>query len=234
MRDIIIIGHRGAAAHAPENTLQSFETALRMGADMVELDVQMTKDGHLVCIHDYEVDRTTNGSGQVCEMTLEEIKSLDTGRGQTIPLLSEVLDFAKGRIGVNIEIKVPDVEEQLLKLVRERDMLDEVIFSSFFHSSLSIIKVLEPNAVIAVLFNSEIENVVQYAKNLNADAINPLFLITTAGLIEEAHQQGLKVFPWTINDKEIMREFFVLGVDGIITDMPGHAVNVLDEFLLKG
>jgi glycerophosphoryl diester phosphodiesterase len=105
----VVIGHRGSSAYAPENTLLSYETAWKMKADMVELDVHSTADGGLVCIHDEDVSRTTNGKGLVAELTLKELRRLDAGKGQKVPLLSEVLDLARGRFGVNIEIKVLNV-----------------------------------------------------------------------------------------------------------------------------
>lgn len=234
MKEITVIGHRGAAAHAPENTLPSFETAWRMGADMIELDVHQTIDGTLVCIHDYDVERTTNGNGLVNELTIDEIRHLDAGQGERIPLLEEVLIFAKNRIGVNIELKVPEIEEKVLDMVTKLDMLEHVIFSSFLHSSLSVLHVLNPETHTAVLFNSEIEQVVKYARNLSAQAINPLFFLVTKELVDDAHQAGLKVYPWTVNDADFMREQLLLGVDGIITDLPDLGVDVADKFILDG
>ncbi len=227
----MVIGHRGAPAQAPENTLLSFETALRMGADMIELDIQQTADGHIVCIHDEEVDRTTDGHGNVCELTYDQIRALDAGSGQRIPLLTEVLDFAKGKIGVNIEIKAPNIEERALKMVKERNMLGEVIFSSFLHKSLVKVKSLEPRAFTAVLYSSEMDDVVTYAKGLGADAINPLFFILDEETIRTAHEAGLRVYPWTLNDEEFITEYVRLGVDGVISDMPDLAAKVIDELL---
>lgn len=231
MRRILVIGHKGAAGSAPENTLKSFEMAYNMGADMIELDLQQTSDGYLVCIHDYEVSKTTNGEGLVHELTLAEIQSLDAGEGQTIPLLSEVLDLARGRLGVNIDLKVPGVEAELLSLVGDREMIRSVIFSSFFHGTLSEIRDISTEATTAVLFDTEIEDVATYAHDLRANAINPLFSSVNDEMVQAAHEKGLRVLPFTVNDEEVMRNLLHMGVDGIITDLPAIAARVVDSYL---
>ncbi|MFX1369536.1 MAG: glycerophosphodiester phosphodiesterase, partial [Promethearchaeota archaeon] len=104
MRTQLVIGHRGASSEAPENTMKSFRIAWEIGADMVELDVQETADGHIICMHDYDVSATTSGNGMVSELDLEEIQSFDAGENERVPLLSEVLDFALNRIMLNIEV----------------------------------------------------------------------------------------------------------------------------------
>ncbi|RDE17567.1 MAG: hypothetical protein C4K49_02175 [Candidatus Thorarchaeota archaeon] len=227
----IVIGHRGTSAYAPENTLLSYETAWKMKADMVELDVRSTIDGGLVCIHDKDVSKTTNGKGLVAKLTLKELRSLDAGKGQKVPLLSEVLDMARGKFGVNIEIKVPDVENAILKLVKERCMLRSIIFSSFTHSILTVVRGLESEAFMAVLYEESMDDPVTYACNLKANAINPLFLILEPAIIQSARKAGLRVYPWTVDDGGIMTEFLNMGVDGLITNCPDVGVRAVEEYV---
>ncbi len=166
MTSRIIIAHRGASAHAPENTLLSFEKAWRYGADMIELDVHETDDGHLVCIHDATIDRTTNGTGAVSSLTLSEIQKFDAGMGQQIPLLEDVIKFSKGRIQVNIELKIPGVEERISDIVNNLDMTNDIIISSFLHLSLSEIKELNDRIRIAILVQNDNDNPLSYAHEI--------------------------------------------------------------------
>ncbi|MFW9927351.1 MAG: glycerophosphodiester phosphodiesterase, partial [Candidatus Thorarchaeota archaeon] len=126
-----IIGHRGASGHAPENTFLSFEKAWNFGATMIELDVHETIDGHLVCIHDSTIDRTTNGTGKVNSLSLNEIQSFDAGLGQIVPLLDDVLTFARGKMQINIELKIGGIEEKIVSLDNDLKMTNDVLVSSF-------------------------------------------------------------------------------------------------------
>ncbi|MHA2262633.1 MAG: glycerophosphodiester phosphodiesterase [Candidatus Thorarchaeota archaeon] len=228
-----MIGHRGAAAHAPENTMKSFDLAWKMGTDMVETDVWETSDGHIVCMHDRELSRTTNGEGYIDETPLDVLSKLDAGGGERVPLLGDVLEFAHGRFGVNIELKIPDIEEKVLDLVMETKMIEDVIISSFHHSSMGVIRAMNDVIPTAVLVNSEIEQLATYASNLRTTAINPLFWLVTEELVESSHDLGLKVYPWTVNDEELIAEQLKMRVDGIITDFPQLAVDTIDDFIMK-
>ncbi|MHA2140735.1 MAG: glycerophosphodiester phosphodiesterase [Candidatus Thorarchaeota archaeon] len=225
----LVIGHRGAPRNAPENTLRSFEVAIDMGADMIELDVMKTSDDYLVCMHDLDVSRTTNGEGMVEELTLQQIKELDAGLGQKVPLLSEVFDLAGRRIGINVEIKVPDIEEQVVNLILERNMIDSVLVSSFDHSTLEVVKELNSSVFTGVLSNYEIEEFPSYAQQIGADAIHPFFEILTYEMVNSAHAAGLKVYPWTVNDESDMISYLNWGVDGIITDSPDVCIRLVDS-----
>ena len=163
----LVIAHRGASGTAPENTMAAFRQAVEMGADMIELDVQRTKDGQVVVIHDATLERTTNGSGAVRELTYAEIEQLDAGSwfgegqefaGERVPLLKEVLEFTKGKCALNIEIKNipyadPGIEQAVVDLLHETGFLEQVIISSFDHSCLHRIARLEPNVPTACLFS---------------------------------------------------------------------------------
>ncbi|MGY5863560.1 MAG: glycerophosphodiester phosphodiesterase family protein [Candidatus Thorarchaeota archaeon] len=223
----IIIAHRGASAQAPENTLLAFKKAWQLGAQMIELDVHETVDGHLVCIHDPTIDRTTNGTGEVSSLTLKEIQEFDAGLGQRVPLLNEILEFARGKIQVNIELKTPGVEDKVASLLNEMTFIDTAMVSSFLHLSLSEIKEIDDKIRIAILLQQEIDDLSSYAHGLNAYAINPLFELVSETMVSSAHNRGIKVFPWTVNDEEQMMRLFNKGVDGLITDHPDKGVQVI-------
>lgn len=227
----IVMAHRGARAEAPENTLMSFESALHIGADLVELDVRETADGHLVCFHDPEVSRTTDGTGLVSELTLDEIRLLDAGQFQKVPLLEEVLDFARGRIGVNIDVKVHGAEERILGFVEDRDMVATVMVSTFHHVMLEIVRELSPDITTALLFTDDIESYISHATKIEANAINPQSDILTLEAVRSAQEVGLAVYPWTVNERTSLLRVLEMGVNGIITDDPRTAMQVISDYL---
>jgi glycerophosphoryl diester phosphodiesterase len=227
MSSKIIIAHRGASAFAPENTLLSYERAWNIGADMIELDVHQSVDGHLVCIHDSTIDRTTNGTGEVSTLTYSEIQEFDAGMGQKVPLLEDVLYFARGRIQVNIELKTVGVEEDIVRLVNKLGMANDIIISSFLHLTLSEVKDIDERIRTAILVQNEIDNLISYAHEMQTYAINPVKELVSTTLTINAHEHGIKVFPWTVNVEEMMMRLLELGVDGLITDYPDIGVNLV-------
>ncbi|TFG11300.1 glycerophosphodiester phosphodiesterase [Candidatus Thorarchaeota archaeon] len=225
----LIIGHRGAPTVAPENTMLSFQKAWEIGVDMIELDLQNTKDGQLVVIHDYELSRLTSTEGFVGDSDYSELYKLDVGGGERIPLLTDVLAWSKGKVKLNIEIKVPDIEHDALKLVDDRGMLDSVLFSSFIPSVVEKLKNINVDARTALLLNEIDKSSIATAKELKADAINPLFFTIPENFTRQVHSAELKIFPWTVNEKDIMMNLVKQGVDGIITDFPGVGVLLKKE-----
>lgn len=223
----IIVAHRGAPAYAPENTIQSFEKAWKLGADMIELDLRETADGYLVCIHDSTVDRTTNGSGDVSSFTLKELKKLDAGAGQEIPLLEDVLKFARGKLQVNIDLKIAGAERRIIDTITRLNMNQDVLISSFLHILLSEVREIDESIKVAILIEHAVENLASYAKDLGAYAVNPAKELTNAELVQNVHHFGIRVFPWTVNNELLMKNLFDIGVDGIITDHPDIGVKLL-------
>jgi glycerophosphoryl diester phosphodiesterase len=223
----IVIAHKGASGHAPENTLLSFQRAIDLGAHMIELDLRETLDGELVCVHDPTVDRTTNGTGAIHELTYKELRGLDAGEGEYIPLLTEVLRLASGKIKVNIDLKVIEVEKKLIDLIEDYKMVEDVLVSSFFHGTLGTLRDLSENIETAVLVEVPIDDLVVYAMDFKVNAINPDHKLVTPELVEEAHSVGLKVYPWTVNDLQMMKQLLALGVDGLITDYPDRAARAM-------
>ncbi len=213
------IGHRGARAYEPENTLRSFKKALELGVNAIELDVRRTKDGKLVVIHDNKVDRTTNGKGLVNELTLEEIKKLNTEKGEKIPTLEEALDFLDKKVKILIELKETGFEDKLLEIIRSKSLEDNVIVISFHEEALRRIRELNDKIETGLIYVRH-RNPIKAALSLKAQYLLPLYRFTHSTLIRRAHENGLKVIVWTINTLEEAQEYAKKGVDGIASDKP--------------
>lgn len=241
MKKSLIFGHRGACGYAPENTLEAFRLALQQGADGYELDVHMTKDGELVVIHDETVDRTTDGTGLIRDLTLKQIKALDAScgkeayRGAKVPTLREALELVQGtRYIVNVEIKTdewfyPELEEKILALVKELGLEEQVIYSSFNHFTLQKIRALKPDAKTGMLFGDIMVRPWEYAKPLQVDFLHPMKMnIWVENFAEETYKAGCGINMWTINDEETMLRCLDCGA-GIITNYPDVAVRLRKE-----
>lgn len=222
------IAHRGASGTFPENTLSAFRAAIEAGADMCELDVQLSRDGAVVVIHDDTVERTTDGKGEVAELTLEELKRLDAGakfkngpcKGERIPTLDEVFAATSGKCGLNIELKAGGLEHQVAQIMRARNALDDSIVSSFDWEYLNKIQQLHFNIRVALLAEEKPVELMINAVAMRAHAINPRWDMVTPDLCKAAHDRGLKVYTWTVDADERMRALIECGVDGIMTNYP--------------
>lgn len=232
----LIYGHRGASGHAPENTLEAFRLAMEMGADGFELDVHLSKDGELVVIHDETVDRTTDGTGLVRELTLAQLKELDASNGMAaykgakVPTLGEVFDLIKDtRHIVNVEVKTdewfyPEIEEKCLALAAEKGVEERVIYSSFNHYTLMKLRELKPDAKLGMLFGDIMVRPWEYAEQLHVDYLHPMKMnIYVPGFGEGARAAGCGINMWTINDEETMAACLKQDA-GIITNYPDVAV----------
>jgi glycerophosphoryl diester phosphodiesterase len=225
---VLNIAHRGASGTFPENTLSAFRAAVDAGADMCELDVQLTRDGAVVVIHDETVDRTTDGIGEVAKMTLEEIKRFDAGakfkggrvKGERIPTLDEVFSVTSGKCGLNIELKAGGVEAQVAAIMQARNAFADSIVSSFNWEYLKNIQQLHFNIRIALLAEEKPIELMTTAVAMRAHAINPRWDMVTADLCKAAHEHGLKVYTWTVDADARMRALAECGVDGIMTNFP--------------
>ena len=231
-----IWAHRGASGYAPENTLEAFELAIEQKADGIELDVQMTKDGELVVIHDETLDRTGNGTGRVQDYTLQELKALNFNKTHPeyasvkIPTLREVYELVKpSGITVNVEMKTgvyfyPGICGKVLELAKEMEMEDRIWYSSFNHSTLVTLKKLDPTVRTGILYADGWLNVPEYASRIQAEALHPAYYnLQYPGFLAEAKQKGLKLHVWTVNDNDMMEYLAKEGVDAIITNYPDRA-----------
>lgn len=228
--------HRGASAYAPENTLPAFQKAIAMGADGVEFDVQRTADGHLVVIHDETIDRTSTGLGKVRDLTLDQLRRHDYSNrkigfdGIQIPLLSEVLELLRAtELTVNIELKTsvelyPGIEDEALELVDGMGMGERVIWSSFNHNTIAALRGRVPRERLALLVADALHEPWRYAAEFGAGALHPgIHLLQQPGYVGAAHNAGLKVHVWTVNDAELVRIVKRMGVDAVITNHPDLA-----------
>jgi len=229
-----VVGHRGAMGYCPENTMLSFERALELGADWIELDVHLSRDGALIVIHDETLDRTTNGHGAVRSHTLAELKLLDAGDGQKVLTLEEVLAFARSRDAVvDIEIKngpvfYDAIEEAVVSSLARTSMMEQVIVISFDHAAVQRVKALEPRVATGVLYVGRPADAgVGLARAAGADALLPHLAYVTAADVRTAHAAGLAVAPWVSSDPQVLRHLVDCGVDGIGTNHPDVLRDVL-------
>ena len=229
MNPVMIIGHRGAMANAPENSIESFEMAMEHGAHMIEMDVCLSKDGGVLVMHDDTLDRTTDGRGPVNSYTLNELLGFKLKNGESMPLLSETLERFRDRCALNIELKKASIAKPVVELVREQEMLSQVLISSFDGPLLMKIKMIEPDARIALLCNDKKLDMVKIAHNLRAESLHPEKKLVNPEIVQSAHSLGIEVHVWIVNGKREMRKFIGMGVDGIITERP----QMLNEILSR-
>lgn len=217
---MVRIGHRGAAGHAPENTVQAIEKAIVLGADLVELDVRRSLDGHLVIIHDARVDRTTDGHGVVAELTLAELGRLTIAKDLQIPSLREALKMAAGHVGVLLELKAEGLGEQVWTEVCTSALTGVVIYASFFHTELLRLRETDPSAQTMALLEAVPIHPTAFAIDSKATHVGLAFDCLTAPFVQALHHVDLQVFTYTINEPADIARAYAVGVDGIISDFP--------------
>jgi len=224
MKELTCFAHRGASGHAPENTLMAMEKAMDMGAPWIEIDVQLV-EGRLVVIHDHSLDRTTDGRGLVSSCSFEELRRLDAGRGERVPLLEEALACTSGRCSLNIELKGPGTALPTLELLRRRvenGTLDwpDVLVSSFNHHWLRQIKEAEPACPLGANLCGLPLDYARFAEGLGASSVHFDMEFIDEALVADAHRRGLKVLVFTVNRREDLERVRLLGVDGVFTNYP--------------
>lgn len=252
------VAHRGGSLLAPENTLAAFRTALTLSVDAIELDVQMTSDGHAIVFHDNTVERLTDGTGNILDLDLAYLRSLNAAahfkggwpEPQRIPTLREVLDLVRARTRVYLEIKTskrdgvygryPNIVEAVLRDLRATNMLDNVLVMSFDGTLLPQIKQLAPSVKTAAIISENMwkgegdtafEAVLQFASSLGVDWINVYHELLAEPMPITAQKRGLKVGCWTVNTLEEMRRLAALGVNSITSDRPDLFAQVDEENL---
>ena len=237
-----IFAHRGFSGYYPENTMLAFQkVAEETVADGIELDIQLTKDGEIVIMHDEMLDRTTNGSGWLKDHTLEELKMLSVGvnvKGffprQTIPTLREYFTWLKTtKLITNIELKTSyfeyeGIEEKLIAMVKEFGLEDQIWYSSFNHYTVDRIKKLMPEATCGLLTDTWLMNIGEYAASQGAASVNArTYFCAKEGVAADLHAHNIALQAWTPNDAEMMQELVDAGVDVLITNYPDIAAKVL-------
>jgi len=230
---IKVTGHRGAAGLEPENTLRSIRKAIDLGVDRVEIDVRVTRDGRLVVIHDETVDRTTNGHGYVNELTLDEIRKLNAGKGEKVPTLEEVLEITRGRVELQIELKVPEATSSTLRLIERENAEGEVIITSFIHDLLRRVHDFNPELRTGALFFNVEGDICKKALNVYSKAIHVYYRNVDAELVRHAHEMGLEIEVWNPDEPKEMRRMIKLGVDSIGTNRPDILLNLLRKMNMR-
>jgi len=252
-RSLDVHGHRGAAGLAPENTLAAFRKAIELGVDALEMDLHVTRDGELVVIHDETMDRTTDGRGNIADLSLEEIKLRDAGgkfasafRGERVPTLREVIEVVKAsgkaRIRLDLEIKFgegqegkpDDFEQRVLGVLRQTDFVARVNIISFHHPCLAKIRALERKIRTGLLVGGRQapKDPVALIRQYQADYYSPGFRLVRAETVAALHRAGIPIVPWTVNEQTEMRRLMAVGIgtlagDGMVTDFPDRLLNLL-------
>ncbi len=252
-RFLDVHAHRGGAGLAPENTLAAFRKAIRLDVDALEMDLHVTRDGEVIVIHDDTLDRTTDGRGNIADLTLEEVRRWDAGgkfapgfHGERIPTLREVIELVKAtgntRIRLDLELKFhpdhpgkpEDFEQRILDILRQTGFGERVNVISFHHPSLAKMKVLEPKIRTGLLAGGRQapKDPLALVRQYQADYYSPSVRHVTAEVVAAVHQAGVPIVPWTVNEEVEMRRLMALGVgtlagDGIATDFLDRLLNLL-------
>lgn len=226
----ICLGHRGAAGHAPENTLESFQKAIELGTDWIELDVHQVQE-RLIVIHDTSLERTTNGTGKIYHRDIDYLRSLDAGHGNHIPYLQEVLDLADRKISINIEIKSPQTALNVIKVIdtyvrSHQWSYDQFLISSFNHFELQRVRALQPTLKIGLVILGLPHSCTDIINVLQPFSIHIYLGFIDEYYIRTAHQQGLKVYAYTVNFPEDIRRIIRMGADGVISDYPERVIGL--------
>ncbi len=227
--DFLIIAHRGASSYAPENTMAAFDLALQMEASHLELDVHLTRDDHLVVIHDATVDRTTNGTGPVADQTLTVLQTLDAGAwfgeafaGARIPTLADVLTRYQGRAHLHIELKghTAHLPQRTVDLVRAHGMAQHVTFTSFQHPHLRTMRAYAPELPTGWLVGEISEAVIAQAHALGCTQLCPRAPLVTPEIVQRLHAERFRVRAWGVANEALMRQVVEAGADGMTVNFP--------------
>ena len=237
---VLAIAHRGASGYAPENTLAAFRRAVAQGVSFIETDLHLTRDAHFVAIHDETVDRTTNGHGEIHNMTLAEARRLDAGSwfasefmGERIPNLEEILEFArKNDVVFYLELKPSGFwggEHAMISSLRDSGEIPRCVIISFDPAILSALRKMEPTLMTGLLHDGKIENPFEKAIEIGARQIAVRRDLVTPNFLLQARRRDLQVVCWTVNSPAHMRLLVSAGVDGIMSDYPDRLLSVLKK-----
>jgi len=231
-----VVGHRGASAYAPENTLAAMQKAIEMKAYMSELDVQETADGKIILLHDSSLKRTGGVKKNIWEMDYSDLKGIDVGtwfsdefKNEIIPTLKEVIDLVKGKMKLNIELKANGHEKKLaertLKIVEDNNFLDQVVFTSFKFDEIRKIRELNKDAKVGYIFGKLPEEVDVFSEDV--DLLSVHYKTVDENFVKRAKANGKEIAVWTVNESEEIQRMIKIGVDEIITNYPDRLINIL-------
>jgi glycerophosphoryl diester phosphodiesterase len=218
-------GHRGNPAEHPENTMRSFRSAIALGCDLIECDVHLSSDGRLVVIHDHTLDRTTNGTGLVHDCTAAELRKLDAGDGEKIPLLQEVIELAIGKVGLVIELKnlpplYPGLEEKLINMLRQLGAIQECAIVSFNHAAIHELRKVEPSMQLGILEGARPLHPARMLRETGADVYSPHWGASDPQVVKEVHAAGGAVAVWPVDDQAAIAWCKYTKPDAIFSNRP--------------
>ncbi len=226
----LVISHAACGGHAPENTLQGIRTAIELGSEAIEIDVQASADGVPVLMHDFTVGRTTGSEGAVADLTLDQLRGLDVG-GEPVPTLAEVLDVTKGNVLLVMEIKQPGIEAQVSGVVSRAGAVGDVMCWSFFPNALEGMRAADPRIPCALLVAAEGLNnwpvMRERALSIGAQGVSVFFLGIDERISEDCRRSGLALYSWTADQPEQIAKLIAQGVDGICSNYPDRVVAAL-------
>lgn len=232
MKKALVWAHRGASGYENENTMAAFQKAIDMGADGIELDVQLSKDGEMVVIHDETIDRTTSGTGYVRDYTYAELWEISN---HEIPTLRDVYElFQPTKLEINVELKTgiffyEGMDLKVIGLTEEMGMEDRIIYSSFNHLTIQNIRKIRPEARTGLLYADGFLGMPAYGEKMGVEALHPaLFNLQYPDFMKECKEKGLRIHVWTVNQKEHMEMMVNMGIDAIITNYPDLARSIVD------
>jgi glycerophosphoryl diester phosphodiesterase len=236
---LVVTAHRGASSVAPENTLSAMVAAVEAGAEFAELDVGLSRDGEVVLMHDRTLDRTTNGTGNLGEHSLEELRGLEAGgwfsqefTGEPIPTLREIIHFARGKLKLNIEIKnsrdEPTIAASVVDIIRSEDFVKECMVTSFSRETVEEVKRIAPEIMTGFIFGEDYPDDVFQG---GWEVLSSNHKVVDSTFVAQAKAGGKRVHVWTVDDRDLMLRLIGLGVDGIISNRPALLLEVLAEEL---
>jgi glycerophosphoryl diester phosphodiesterase len=231
---VIVVGHRGCALLEPENTLRGFRRALALGCDYLETDVRLTRDGQLVLMHDETVDRTTNGSGRVADLTFAEIRALDAGQREQVPTLAEALVVVRGQAQLLCELKGEGTADEAVRVVREAGTEREVVFTTFDLSRIRRVKEIDPNLRTGAIFTSPPPDFARQARAVGAEGVGVNYRHQSTGIIAAAHEEGLLIRAWNPDTEGDIQAMIDLRPDGISSNRPDLVLKLLGRVQESG
>ncbi|HKW72159.1 MAG TPA: glycerophosphodiester phosphodiesterase family protein [Candidatus Dormibacteraeota bacterium] len=227
-------GHRGNPAEHPENTMRSFRSAIAVGCDLIECDVHLSADGRLVVIHDHGLERTTNGTGMVRDFTAAELRKLDAGEGEKIPLLQEVVELALGKVGLVIEVKqvpplYPGLEDKLVAMLRQLGAVPECAVISFNHQVIHELRRMEPSLQLGILEGARPINPAKLLRDAGADVYSPHWGAADPDVVREVHAAGGAVAVWPVDDEAAIAWCRWSRPDSIFSNRPKEVLAALRD-----
>lgn len=229
---VYVVGHRGAAGLMPENTIKGFRHAIALGVDTVECDVHLSRDKHLMVIHDNTVDRTTNGRGAIRDLTMARLRSLDAGEGEQIPTLHEVLECVQHEVHLIIELKGMGVERAVVEAVKAHGMEEEVTFSSFALERLAMVRSLGAEYRVRAILPNPTDFELARAVDLKAVGIDVRYTNVCLRVVAAAQALGLDVLAWNPDEWRTQQAMIALGVDGVSSNRPDILLEKMGRFVV--